>query len=318
MSIKQFLNKKSIGGENKKIMRNVVVVEDDTFQRFYDLIEPYKTAEYIPSDIINDLLTSIMPSSEVLHSYTPYHKIIKVKISDILEAPITNWQYNRPPDLTRCYDIARYHFLSKNIPDNMLYFAFNNKQQKFNVIDGIHRYTSLKIIKEQNSKPLDILTPGDFGSDNDAKWLYDSYMILNIRFNATEGDLIELFKALNKSSPIPDLYIRDVKQEKRNIIENIANTWQVRYKEHFSSSNKPTKPNINRDRFIDLLEILYDKHCITEENKNKLGQLLDDMNFKIKHTKLPKGILTQNGYDKCNRSGCWLFIYKSEEIQKMI
>jgi hypothetical protein len=143
-------------------------------------------------------------------------------------------------------------------------------------------------------------------------------MILNIRFNATEGDLIELFKALNKSSPIPDLYIRDVKQEKRNIIENIANTWQVRYKEHFSSSNKPTKPNINRDRFIDLLEILYDKHCITEENKNKLGQLLDDMNFKIKHTKLPKGILTQNGYDKCNRSGCWLFIYKSEEIQKMI
>lgn len=319
MNIKQFLNKKTVIGERKKIMRNVVVVEeDDTSQRFYDLINPYKTAEYIPGNIIPELLTSIMPSAEVLHSYTPYHKIIKVKITDILEAPITNWQYNRPPDLTRCHDIARYHFLSKNIPDNMLYFAFNNKQQKFNVIDGIHRYTSLKIIKEHNSKPLEMLTPGDFGSDNDAKWLYDSYIIVNVRFNATEGDLIELFKALNKSSPIPELYIRDVKQEKRNIIESIANTWQVKYKEHFSSSNKPTKPNINRDRFIDLLDFLYDKHGITEETKNKLEQLIYDKNFIISNSNLPKGLLTQNGYEKCLKSGCWLFVYKPEELERII
>jgi len=308
MSIQSFLKKK----------RTVVVIEDDDIENFYRLLESFKTAEYIPSNIIPDLITAAFPSAEVIHSYTPCHKIIKVKITDILFAPITNWQYNRPPDLTRCNDIAKYHFYSKNIPDNMLYFAFNNKDQKFNVIDGIHRYTSLKIIKEHNSKPLDMITPGDFGNDNDAKWLYDSYIIINLRFNSTEGDLIELFKALNKSAPIPDLYIRDTKKEKRDVIESLANSWQIKYKEHFSSSNKPTKPNVNRDRFIDLLESLYDKHSITEDNKHKLGQLLDDANFVISHSVLPKGLLTQNAREKCVHSGCWLFVYKPDELVKMI
>ena len=308
MSIQTFLKKK----------RTVVVVEDDDMESFYRLLEPFKTAEYIASSVITDLITAAFPSAEVLHNYTTCHKIIKVKISDILCAPITNWQYNRPPDLTRCNDIAKYHFYSKNIPDNMLYLAFNNKDKKFNVIDGIHRYTSLKIIKQHNSKPLEILTPGEFGSNNDAKWLYDSYIILNIRFNSTEGELIELFKTLNKSAPIPELYIRDTKKEKRIVIESLANTWQIKYKEHFSSSNKPTKPNFNRDRFIDLLETLYDKHNISEDNKHKLEQLLDDANFVISHSTLPKGLLTQNARDKCVKSGCWLFVYKPDELIKMI
>ena len=308
MSIQTFLKKK----------RTVVVVEDDDMESFYRLLEPFKTAEYIPSSVIIDLITAAFPSAEVLHNYTPCHKIIKVKISDLLCAPITNWQYNRPPDFTRCNDIAKYHFYSKNIPDNMLYFAFNNKNKKFNVVDGIHRYTSLKIIKQHNSKPLEILTPGEFGSNNDAKWLYDSYIILNIRFNSTEGELIELFKTLNKSAPIPELYIRDTKKEKRDVIESLASSWQIKYKEHFSSSNKPTKPNVNRDRFIDLLETLYDKHNINEDNKHKLEQLLDDANFDISHSTLPKSLLTQNARDKCVKSGCWLFVYKPDELIKMI
>jgi hypothetical protein len=316
MSIKSLLNKNTTQLSSKK--KIVVVDDDDNMETFHDLLVPYNNAEYIPCNIIPKLINTVMPTAEIVHSYTVCHKIIKVKILDLLDTPIANWQYNRPPDLTRCNDIARYHFFSKNIPDNMLYFAFNNKDKKFNVIDGIHRYTSLKIIKEQNSKPLDILTPGEFGNDNDAKWIYDSYIIINVRFNSTEGELIELFKALNKSAPIPELYIRDVKKEKRDIIESIANSWQIKYKEHFSSSNKPAKPNINRDRFIDLLETLYDKHQITDDNKHKLDQLLDDANFQISHSKLPKGLLTQNGYDKCVKSGCWLFIYKPYELAMMI
>ena len=314
----QLSNKQNNPSNPNKNVRNIVIVEDDNMESFYRVLEPYKNSEYIPCNIIPEVIQYLMPSSEIVHSYTPCHKIVKVKVSDILEAPITNWQYNRPPDLTRCNDIARYHYFSKNIPDNMLYFAFNNKNQKFNVIDGIHRYTSLKIIKEHNSKPLDIITPGDFGNDNDAKWLYESYVIINVRFNATEGELIELFKALNKSAPIPELYIKDVKREKRDIIESLANSWQIKYKEHFSSSNKPTKPNINRDRFIDLLEILYDKYNISEDNKNKLDQILYDKNFEISHTILPKGFLTKNAYEKCFKSGCWLFIYKPEELVNMI
>ncbi len=300
------------------IRKPILVLKDTNLESFYKLLEPYNTSEYIPCGIIPDLIKTVMPSSEIIHSYSLLHHVIKLKVSDMLEAPISNWQYNRPPDLVRCNDIARYHYLSKNILDNMLYLAFNNKDKKFNVIDGIHRYTSLKIIKEENSKPLDMLTPGDFGNDNNAKWLYDSYIIINVRFNSTEGDLIELFKALNKSAPIPELYIKDVKKEKRDIIETLSNSWQIKYKDHFSSSAKPTKPNVNRDRFIDFLELLYDKHNIGEDNKNKLGQLLDDANFQISHSDLPKNLITQNAREKCLKTGCWLFVYKLDKLLKII
>ena len=196
--------------------------------------------------------------------------------------------------------------------DSMLYLSFNNKKQTFDIIDGVHRFTALKILKENNSKPLDLITPSEFGNNNDASWLYDSYIILNIRFNSIDSELIEVFKSLNKSNPIPDLYIRDTNQEKRKIIEYITNKWSTKYKPHFSSHNKPNKPNINRDRFMDLLEKLYDKYNICEENKNVLEDILDKTNSNI-YFHLPKKI-TPAVKEKCTNTGCWIFIYTVEQL----
>jgi hypothetical protein len=198
----------------------------------------------------------------------------------------------------------------------MFYLSFNNKKRSLDIIDGIHRYTSLKIIRDQNSKPLDLLTPSEFGNNNDAQWLYDSYVIINIRINASDSELIDLFKSLNKSNPIPELYIRDVNKDKREIIETIANNWQVKYKSHFSSNSKPNKPNINRDRFIDLLDAIYDKLRITEESKGKLEMVLEKTNTNILYN-LPNK-LSQTTKEKCSNTGCWLFIYNNDELLKMI
>ena len=252
MDIKEFFTKKS----------RLIIEEDEDIQP-HIFLEPYKNSEFIPNTIIKKVLTTFMPTTEVIHTYSERHFIIKIKISDLLIAPVTNWKYNRPPDMIRCADISKYICLSKTSIDTMLYLSFNNKTTSFDIIDGIHRYSSLKIIKDYNSIPLDTLNTSitsDYGNNNDAVWLYNSYIILNMRFNSTEGELIELFKNLNKSTPIPDLYIRDVAKEKRDIIENVANNWQVKYKTHFSSNNKTNKPNINRDRFIDLLEKIYNKY----------------------------------------------------------
>ena len=309
MSLNQFLN-------SNKLKRPSLIIEEDDSNNVEILLEPYKKFEYLPINIIDKLIKTSFDSCEILHSYSSYHKIIKIKISDLLSAKITNWKYNRPPDLTRCFDIARYVYLSQNVIDTMLYLSFNNINQSFEIIDGIHRYTSLKIIKNENSKQLDLLTPSEFGNNNDAKWLYDSYIILNIRINATEGDLIELFKSLNKSNPIPDLYIRDVNKDKREIIEAVSNNWQIKYKSHFSSNNKPNKPNINRDRFIDLLEKIYDKYSITNENKQLLDELLQRTNTNILYN-LPKK-LSNTIKEKCVGTGLWLFIYTPEELIKMI
>jgi hypothetical protein len=117
-------------------------------------------------------------------------------INDLLVSSVKNWEYNRPPDMARCPDIARYIYNSKKPIDTMLYLSFNNIKEVFEVLDGIHRITALKIIKEENSKPLDLLDQHDFGSGNDATWLYNQYILVNIRFNATLGELIEVFKNL--------------------------------------------------------------------------------------------------------------------------
>jgi hypothetical protein len=292
---------------------NLIIVNDNDLD---NLLEPYKNNEYLPINIIDLLVNIVFTSCNVLHEYSPFHKIIKIKVLDLLSAPVTNWQYNRPADLIRCNDIARYIYNSKKCVDTMFYLSFNNKKRTFDIIDGIHRYTSLKIIKEQNSKQLDLLTPSEFGNNNDAQWLYNSYIILNIRINSSDSELIDLFKSLNKSNPIPELYIRDVNKEKREIIETVANNWQVKYKSHFSSNSKPNKPNINRDRFIDLLDILYDRFHISEENKFKLEEILDKKNTSILYD-LPRK-LSQSTKEKCCNSGCWLFIYTIDELIKTI
>jgi hypothetical protein len=274
-------------------------------------------SEYLPLDKMGSVIPSLFPSAHVLHEYSQTHTIIKVTIRDLLRAPIKNWQYNRPPDMVRCGDIARYIYNSKKYLDTMFYVSFNNIKGCFEVIDGIHRYTALQIIYTNNCDPvLDLLTPGEFGNSGDAEWLYTSYVIVNVRMNACEAELIDLFKTINKSNPIPELYVRDIVSDKREVIEKVAIDWQKKYKSHFSPSVHPYKPNVNRDRFIDLLDTLYDRLDISNERKDLLAQRLDQINTTILYN-IPKK-LSLSIQEKCLKSGCWLFIYSNEELLKMV
>lgn len=295
-----------------KFKTNVILIEDP----FNGILDPYCKSEFISDYIIQSLLSIVMPSTEIIHYYSERHIIIKVKVSDLLDAPMSNWKYNRPPDLIRCEDIAKFIYISKKPLDTMLYLSFNNCNRSFDIIDGIHRYTSLKILKQKNTQSLNLIDPGDYGNNGDAIWLYQSYVMLNIRFNAIESELIELFKNLNKSSPISELYIRDFVKEKREIIENVANNWQIKYKSHFSSTNKPNKPNTNRDRFIDLLQEVYMKYNIGEDNKYLLEQVLDRANWEISMNIPHK--LTESIIEKCRTTGCWLFVYPNDKLIKKI
>jgi hypothetical protein len=197
----------------------------------------------------------------------------------------------------------------------MFYLSFNNINETFEIIDGIHRFTALNYIKQENSKSINFITPGDFGSNNDAFWLYQQFVILNIRFNSLEEELIGAFKSLNKSNPVPDLYFRDEVKERKEVIENIVKIWQTKYKPHFSSSIKPNIPNINRDRFIDLLDKLYDKYDIKLETQYVLEDALDNMNEYVKNH-IPKK-LSELIIKKCNETGCYLFLCKLEKLEEM-
>jgi hypothetical protein len=284
--------------------------------KFNQMMEQYSNNEYIPISLVKEIIHFYFPSSSIIHSFQEEHLIIKCQVKDLLEAPIINWEYNRPPDMSRCPDIAKYIYNSKRSIDTLFCLHFNNNKKTFEVLDGIHRYTALKLIKNENNKPRDFICPGDYGSNNDAQWLFDEYVLLNLRFNCPLGVLIEVFQSINKSNPVPELYIRDTTKEKRNIIETITNAWQINYKSHFSSHIKPNKPNINRDRFIELLDKIYDKYNINNENKFVLENLLDHANTYVRRN-IPKKI-TKSILEKCQETGCYLFLLPFEKLENII
>jgi hypothetical protein len=198
----------------------------------------------------------------------------------------------------------------------MLFVSFNNLLDQFDVLDGIHRLTALRIIKEENSKQLDLLTASDFGSNNDAAWLYNQYVILNVYFNASEENLMEIFRILNKSQSVPQLYIKDTVQEKIQIIEKIANEWQIKYKKHFSSSSNPNLGNTNRNKFIDLLDKLYDKYKIDSTNVDILTNKLEYANTNISFDIPSKASI--DARLKCKETGCYLFLLKNDKLEEYI
>lgn len=291
---------------------------------YKNLRDPYKTSEFIPPHLISFILQHHFGlCAEPIHAFTENHFLLKIKISDVLNAPINNWSYNRPPDMSRCPDIARYMYNSKKPIDTMICLTYKNQTDTFEVLDGIHRLTALRIIQTENfkNKPLDFITPSfegdcEFGANNDAQWLYNQYLLVNIRFNSVLGDLIEIFKTLNKSQAVPDIYIRDVAKEKRDIIEAIANDWQIRYKKHFSSSANPIIGNTNRHKFINLLDVLYDKYKIDETKINKFKQILEEANTKISLNVSSK--LSVDARLKCRESGCYLFLHKNDKLEELI
>jgi hypothetical protein len=304
----------------KKQKRNHILLEIMEDMKEIDSYEnvhsPYILTEFIPSNIIPIIMNHYFPSYETILSYTDNHLICKIKIKDLLSESVKNWQYNRPPDMARCPDIARYIYNSRKPIDSMIYLSFNNPKEIFEVLDGIHRITALKIIKQENSESLDLLCPGDFGSGNDASWIYEQYLLVNIRFNSTLGELIETFKNLNKSQVVPDLYIRDNAKEKRDIIDSIANEYYVKFKKHFSSATNPITGNTNRNKFVDLLDKIYDKHKIDASSVNTLRRLLETANTKIS-TIIPSKVSVDVRV-KCKETNCYLFLFKNDKLEKFI
>jgi len=271
-----------------------------------------ETSMFVPSHRIVEVVRENFTTSNVIHKFTDLHVICKFTIEDLLKAPVVNWEFNRPPDHTRCRDIAHYYYNSKRPMDTMFYMSFNNLTRKFDILDGIHRYTALKYLREQNGRSIDYIDSGYFGSNLDATWLYNQCVIVNIRFNALESDLIETFKSLNKSSPVPDLYIRDVAKEKRDLIESIVMKWQIKYPSHFSSSSSPNKPNCNRDKFIGFLDEVYDKF---EDPLNDLESSMAQCNNFVK-SNAPK--TSASILKKCEVSGCYLFLHKLDKLTKIV
>jgi len=267
---------------------------------------------------------SFLPSFEIIHKYTETHLIFKCKISDLLEAAsenkIINWKHNRPPDTVRCKELAEFVYNKKQEVDWLFYMIAEN--DILHIIDGIHRFHSLQIIKRETNKLPDYLTPTAFAptafdNNNNADWLYEKYIFISLRKNMSNGQTIDLFQSLNKSNPVPELYIApDVNQQKRTLIETVVNEWLDRFNTHFTSSKNPNIPNMNRDKFIEILDYVYEKYQLNNTNNYLLSEKLYELNSKLKTT--PPKKTSPSALDKCNKTGCFIFLIGREKLQLCI
>jgi hypothetical protein len=238
-----------------------------------------------------------------IHEYSENHHLIKISITKLLELPVKNWKYNRPPDEVRVAEIENYLKRKDSKILQPFYIHYNTICGTYEILDGIHRYSAIKHLQPINDKIL----------------------FVHLFIDLTDGTLIDIFKDLNKTVPVPELYIStttiDDSANEKAVIEDIVKEWQRKYKQHFSSSNNYTIPNINRDSFINMLSELYTTYRV--RSKPKMLEILERANNNIRDYLLSgitcKTISTkfsEKQKEKCKDSGCYLFLYKDIETIK--
>lgn len=239
------------------------------------------------------MLTPEINNFTIIHTYNNYHCIIKCTIADFLTAPVQNWKHNRPADSARCREIADTICRRRQCVDWMFYASVLDTGT-ICILDGIHRYTALKLIAQSQTSNMD--------------WLYDQYILISLRYKMSAGEEIDLFQQINNSNPVPSLYYNNDSEVKKRIIQDLMTVWMSRYKTHFSTSTRPQAPNTNRDKFVELLDSLYEKHRICEANKEDLALALEDLNRHLCEN-VPKRV-SANALAKCRETGCYLFLIK--------
>jgi hypothetical protein len=155
--------------------------------------------------------SSTKTSSELSHfvglkiviKHSPTHCTCKIKMNNFLMLNILRWKFNRPANLERSQEIAN-SLLHKKQPLSFIFQCIYNKEEKkLEIIDGLHRYYAIKILKEQLE-------------DNEQnEWFYNSCLLIECKINNTEGEVIDWFQSINKCSPVLDLYVNrnDEKRE---------------------------------------------------------------------------------------------------------
>jgi hypothetical protein len=229
--------------------------------------------------------------------------IILTTSKELNKINIERWNYNRPPDMLRIPDICK-SYRGKKMVTGIIYltkeYDSKNMKMRYYCYDGLHR---LKALEEL---------------DNDIE------VIIDIFIEPNECLVINEFKKINKSNPVPELYIESMDKRENNkleIIKEVVEYYYNRYNKFkfFSSSSNPRRPHENRDRMMrKLCELLNDNPY--EETFNKLSY---DKWIKFLELKneLFKGLVKEakmnnNQLNKCKKSDMFLFIYSDWHKKK--
>jgi hypothetical protein len=292
--------------------------------------------------------------------YHTRHALYKISLQTLLHLNIVNWKYNRPPDMSRCEEIAKYYIsiAPASHLDATFILHLNTDLDQFEVIDGIHRLTALYILQRQFNE--------DANTQQKHYWFYNTVILVSIRKDYPEMALAQLFYSINKSISVSALHIENIEISTNTIayvdndadadadaettcpidapppstpetisipipivsiqnvidrnhcrvkiIEKVAEEWQIKFKHHFSTNPKCRIPNINRDRFIEILdemmkilEPLYELDVI----EDKLNTLLEITNS---HAKIVFEHQIDEVPTKIKKSGRYIFWWSKKDI----
>jgi hypothetical protein len=246
-----------------------------------------------------------MNDFEILHKYSPNDIIVKMTVKTLMNLLVVRWKHNRPADTTRCEEMKDYYMKTNSIINMPFHLHYNHRFDEYECIDGFHRYTSLNMVENK-------------------ELVNDKTIISYIYYNKTDGELVDIFKDINKSVSVPKLYTEEeYDQTDKRIIENVLNEWKSKYESHFSASKNPNSPQINRETFAELLTHVFTTYKIRSDKK--LMELIVETNEWIKshvhgerkYVDLKKKPTPQQ-LEKCAKTGCYLFLYKDSTVKEII
>lgn len=208
------------------------------------------------------------------------HSVYWITADTFSQLPIKPWKFNRPPDVDRITEINRHMNETKRM-DGILYLACVDNE--IICYESNHRREALR--------GLDGMHP----------------LLVDIIWDATDEMVKEEFLRLNKAVSVPELYIAEEADVVITGIKDAVDKFCENYASHKVGSNRPQRPNFNRDTVIDeFYRVMKENRIGIDEFVIRLQRLNAEMAGRDK-TKLAQKVI-----DKCEKSGLWLFAWSSK------
>jgi hypothetical protein len=209
------------------------------------------------------------------------HYMYWVPIKVFNQLPIKIWKYNRPPDKDRVAEIHQF-MKESNRMDGIIYLACID--HNLFCYESNHRREALQNIDEISDILVDIL------------------------WDANDEIVKSEFTRLNKCVSVPELYFaeEDTLQTFDKVRECVEQ-FCTNFKSHKVSTNKPQRPNFNRDMVTDeFYRVMKENRISVDELADRITRLNREMATRDK-SKLSEKIIK-----KCEESGLWLFAWSSK------
>lgn len=209
------------------------------------------------------------------------HYIYWVPLKVFNSLPIKLWRHNREPDKERVQEIREFMKQSKRM-DGMIYLA--TLDDELVCYESNHRREALKGLEEDIAPILVDFLP-----------------------NTTNEIIKDEFIRLNKAVSVPSLYFaQDPKQIFRDLKVAVDDFCET-YKSHKVTSNRPQRPNFNRDNLTDEFNrVIEELNIDVEEFIKRLCRYNKRLLLK------DKSDLSKKIVDKCTESGLWIFAWSSK------